>query len=215
MKDFAKRYYDLLVGEYKGINLTRITDYEEFYSKQILDSIAPYEQSDFFKESISKSEVYVDIGFGGGFPLLPLAFLNPEKKFVGVETRGKKARVVQEIADKLGLKNVKTIHERIENIIIDKKACCSLKAVGKVNDFLTKFKSDQTIQVFFYKGPNFYELEKDQIIECKKDWMTIFESEIVVPNTDKRYLVGYENKKVPCGTYEKKTNNLVKLSDLL
>ena len=79
-------------------------------------------------------------------------------------------KVVSEIANKLALNNVNLIHERIENIFIDIPAICTFKAVGKVHDFLCKINTDQKLQVFFYKGPNFYTLEQEQINLSKKDW---------------------------------------------
>lgn len=213
--DFAKNYYDLLVGEYSGINLTRITNYDEFLLKQISDSLEAYNQSEVFKNSLAQNNIHVDIGFGGGFPLLPLANHLPEKKFVGIETRGKKVKVVSEIANKLRVNNVCLVHERIENILIDLPASLSLKAVGKVNDFLSKIFASQKVQVFFYKGPNFYELESEQIKMAEVNWKMIEEREINLQGVEKRYLIGFENKEVLRGTENKQVKNLVKLSELL
>lgn len=213
LKSFAQKYYELLTGEYKGINLTRIIDFEEFYNKQILDSIEPLVQSPSFEKKIKKAGTYIDIGFGGGFPILPLAFCMPDIKFVGIETRGKKVRVVSEIAEKLGLKNVVLHHERIENVFIDVDAVCSLKAVGKVDDFLFRINCPHRTTVFFYKGPNYYELEKDSIIKAKQQWDVVEETEINIPNTEKRYLIGFEPKNVPCGT--KKGKQLVNVSGIV
>ena len=139
MINFTKLYYDLLTNEYKGINLTRITDYKEFQLKQIEDSIEPIKQSNVFKDSLFENKIMLDIGFGGGFPILPIAYLHPDIKFLGIDTRSKKAKVVQEISGKLGLKNVNLHHLRLENLLIDRNITCTLKAVGKVNDFLNKF----------------------------------------------------------------------------
>jgi 16S rRNA (guanine527-N7)-methyltransferase len=215
MKKFSKEYYDLLVDDYKGINLTRITDYKEFYNKQIIDSVKPLKESKSFQNSLMNTKVLLDVGFGGGFPVLPIAHLHPDVKCLGVDTRGKKVKVVSEIAEKLGLNNVKLIHSRIEHVFIDMPLTCTFKAVGKVADFLNKINTNQKLQVYFYKGPNFYTLEKDQIDECKKHWNIIEEVEIEVDGVDKRYLIGFENKKVPHRTDTKSGNNLVKLSDLI
>ena len=62
---------------------------------------------------IESKGVFIDVGFGGGFPLLPLAKYLPHIQFYGVETRNKKVRVVSEIAAKLGLNNIKFLHSRI------------------------------------------------------------------------------------------------------
>jgi 16S rRNA (guanine527-N7)-methyltransferase len=215
MKKFAQQYFDLLVGEYKGINLTRINTFDEFYNKQIVDSVKPMEVSSSFSENLSSCRTLIDVGFGGGFPILPLAYTNSTYKFIGIETRGKKVKVVGEISAKLGLKNTSFVHSRIENVFIDFPAIVSFKAVGKVHDFLSCINTNQKIQVYFYKGPNFYELEKEQLDLVRKDWNIIEEVEIEVEGTEKRYLIGFENKKVPCGTNTKSSKNLVKLSHLL
>ena len=210
MQEFSKEYFRLLNDDYKSINLTRINDYEEFKNKQIDDSIAPYEQSSIFREGLLETGLMIDVGFGGGFPILPMAKLNPKNKFIGIETRGKKVKVVGEIAAKLSLKNVKLYHSRIENILIDKECICTFKAVGKVNDFLSKINTIKTIQVYFYKGPGFYELEKEQFEKAKESWKVIEEKVLRVEGVEKRYLIGFENINTTISP-----NNLVKLSDIL
>jgi 16S rRNA (guanine527-N7)-methyltransferase len=212
MKEFADKYYDLLTGEYAGINLTRIVDKKDFYNKQIIDSIAIYEQSESFKTALDKVKLLIDIGFGGGFPIVPLAEKLKDYHFVGIETRNKKVKVVGEISEKLNQRNTHFYHSRIENILIDEDCVCTLKAVGKVGDFLSKIKTSKKIKVFFYKGPNFYDLEKESLKGALRDWNLIEEKEIEVPGTDKRLIVGFENKNVPHGTIS--DNKLVKLSSI-
>ena len=213
MREFADRYFNLLNNEYAGINLTRINDPDEFWSKQIEDSIAPFEQIDTFKQSLLGHKLHLDIGFGGGFPLLPLAFLNPDFEFHGFEARGKKAKVVQEISEHLGLNNVNCHHLRIENLLIDVPCSISFKAVGKVYDFLSLINTTNKVNVFFYKGPSFDTTELDQFEKAKNDWSVLNKSELDVQGTEKRYIIGFENKKVPHGTLKNK--NLVKLSSLI
>lgn len=212
MMEFAKKYYDLLNGEYSGINLTRINEFDDFYNKQILDSILPIEQSNHFKSQLTKNELLVDVGFGGGFPILPLAYMLPNKNFVGIETRGKKVKVVSDIAQKLELKNVNLYHSRIENIFIDVNCTVTFKAVGKVYDFLSKINAGSELVVYFYKGPGFYEIEKDQLEMSRQDWEIVCEEDLIIPGTDKRVLIGFKNKKVLRGTNLSK--QLVKLSDI-
>jgi 16S rRNA (guanine527-N7)-methyltransferase len=93
------------------INVISRKDTENFYERHVLHSlgIAKIIQ---FKDG---SEI-LDIGTGGGFPGIPLAILFPECKFTLVDSIGKKIKVVNEIANELGLKNVIGIHERAENI---------------------------------------------------------------------------------------------------
>ncbi len=207
MKEFSKKYLELLKTDYAGINLTRILDDQEFYDKQIIDSVLPAEKSAVFAKAIKDADVCVDIGFGGGFPLLPLAFTFPNKKFIGFEARGKKAKVVLEIAHKLGLNNVRPMHMRFEEIEFDVKTCVTFKAVSTIPELLSGFTASKEINVFFYKGPSVFELE--DLGSIGPGWTQIENLPIAVPSVEGRTLIGYKN--VPRGTNKK----LVKLSSFL
>lgn len=210
MKEFSEKYLNLLTGEFSGINLTRIEGPEEFYNKQILDSVLPEVHSEVFKKALEKTGLLVDIGFGGGFPVLPLAFKNPDKKFYGFDARAKKVQIVSKIAASLNLKNVKLLHQRFEEVIFDKDAVVTFKAVGKVSDLLPLLKTNRTLYVFFYKGPNFYELE--DIEKLLDTWELIEEVSYEVEGTEGRVLLGFKNLNVLRGT---KTGQNIKLSELL
>jgi len=58
----------------------------------------------------------LDIGTGGGFPGIPLAILFPEVNFYLVDSIGKKIKVVQAVANALGLQNVRAEHQRAEKV---------------------------------------------------------------------------------------------------
>ena len=57
----------------------------------------------------------LDVGTGGGFPGIPLAILFPECRFMLVDSIGKKIRVAEDIAQRIGLTNVECIQERVED----------------------------------------------------------------------------------------------------
>ena len=212
MKEFSKKYLDLLTGEFAGINLTRIESPEDFYNKQILDSVMPMTESKVFRNCLENTKLVVDVGFGGGFPILPLAFKNPDVKFIGMEARAKKAQVVQSIAKTLGLTNATLKHQRLDFVDFDVDTVITFKAVGKVQDFLPMIRTEKTVYVFFYKGPNFYELEDiEELLE--KDWELIEEKSYDVPGTEGRVLLGFKNRKVLRGTFV--TEKIIKFSSLL
>lgn len=211
MLDFSIRYLHVLKTKLAGLNLTNILDPDEFYHKQILDSINPYLQSNLFQSEVEKTKLVVDVGFGGGFPILPLAKLLPDVQFVGVESRRKKAEAVTLIADELGIKNVKLVHSRLEDFLFDRPCTITFKAVGTVQDYLPIIHHTHSTSVFFYKGPNFLELEGPHLKKIEKDWKLMENQEIDVPGTQQRFLVSFISLNVPRGT----AKTLVKLSDFL
>ena len=58
----------------------------------------------------------LDVGTGGGFPGIPLAIMFPSAQFHLVDSIGKKIKVVQAVADALGLRNVQAEQCRAESL---------------------------------------------------------------------------------------------------
>jgi len=56
----------------------------------------------------------LDVGTGGGLPGLTLAICYPQAKFLLVDSIGKKIRAVEDMANRLGLKNVEARQARAE-----------------------------------------------------------------------------------------------------
>jgi 16S rRNA (guanine527-N7)-methyltransferase len=93
-------------------NLTAITKREDMVTHHLLDSLAI--QGDLHGSTIA------DVGTGAGFPGLPLAVLNPERRFTLIDSAGKKIRFVSHAAHALGLTNVEGVHSRAEAMHPDK-----------------------------------------------------------------------------------------------
>ena len=60
--EFSKKYLEIINNDLKGLNLTRITNLEDFHEKQYLDSIMPFNLS---KTLDLNETIHLDIGFGG------------------------------------------------------------------------------------------------------------------------------------------------------
>lgn len=93
------------------INVVSRKDIDELYTRHVLHSLAIAKIQPFLPGAS-----ILDVGTGGGFPGIPLAILHPETSFYLIDVIGKKIKVVQAIADALGLKNVKAEQVRAENV---------------------------------------------------------------------------------------------------
>lgn len=221
MRDFAKRYLEVLEGPLKGINLTRILNEEDFYIKQIFDSVHPLEISAIFKNALESCSIVIDVGFGGGFPMVPLASLIKEKNFIGIESKNKKAEAVKVICSELGIKNVAPMHGRIETFLIDEEAVVIFKAVGKIKDCFDLLNFEKKSKVFFYKGPGLY--DQEDLNNLGPGVSKIEELSFELPDGSQRILIGYDVSPVPRGTIRGKVQksssknikkNLVRISTL-
>src|SRR5688572_31888388 len=89
------------------VNLTAIRDPAEAVDKHLLDSLAV--------RPLLKGLAVADVGSGAGFPGLPPAIADPDRRFTLVESTGKKAGFLRHIAARLDLPNVEVLPLRAES----------------------------------------------------------------------------------------------------
>lgn len=106
-----EQYMDGVLEWNEKVNLTAITDRDEFVQKHLIDSLLCAETLAF-----TESSSICDVGTGGGFPGVPLAVCYPEKDFVLMDSLGKRVRIVQQLCDDLGIGNVTAVHGRAEDL---------------------------------------------------------------------------------------------------
>ncbi|CAI8265312.1 MAG: Ribosomal RNA small subunit methyltransferase G [Flavobacteriia bacterium] len=95
-------YKELLALWNERINLISRKDVERLELHHILHSLSI---ARFIRFAPGTS--VLDVGTGGGLPGIPLAILHPEVNFLLIDRVGKKVRAVQEMADQIGLNNVR------------------------------------------------------------------------------------------------------------
>ena len=105
----SRQLREIIVETNRTMNLTRITEPEEFAVKHVADSIAIAREFPFLTSEYTK---IADIGCGAGFPSLVLALAFPNLRLTAIDSTGKKAAFVERAAKELGLKNVRVIHGR-------------------------------------------------------------------------------------------------------
>ena len=91
------------------INLTRLTDRNDFDLKHAADSLIIFH---FFPELLTERLKIADIGCGAGFPSLILALAAPQLEITAIDSTGKKINFVTQAAAHLGLSNLYTVHGR-------------------------------------------------------------------------------------------------------
>ena len=97
------------------VNLTTITDPDEFAIKHFVDSIICAN----YPEYINAAKI-IDVGTGAGFPGIPLSIISPEKEFILMDSLNKRLKIIEELCQRADIKNVVTLHARAEELAKNK-----------------------------------------------------------------------------------------------
>jgi 16S rRNA (guanine527-N7)-methyltransferase len=109
-------YHDLLLEWNKRVNLISRRDEANIWPNHILHSL-----SLLFMFDIPGNVIAADIGSGGGLPGIPLSVALPGLQLTLVESIRKKCLALEDMASRLGLRNVEIINSRIEEVALQEK----------------------------------------------------------------------------------------------
>ena len=104
--------YTAVVTANHNLNLTRITEPEEFWEKHLWDSLRGVGDLITSPDPLQ----VIDIGTGAGFPGLPLAIARTDWQVTLVDSTAKKVGFIQSIAPELRLNNTHPLVSRIEEL---------------------------------------------------------------------------------------------------
>lgn len=153
--DFNK-YKNIFLEENTKLNLISKNDEKVLFEKHIYDSLAIRL---FFEKYKIECANLLDIGCGGGFPCVPIAIEFPQINIVGIDSIKKKINAIESMKEKLGLNNLSTICDRVENIknqkfdIITSRAVANLAKISdyalpllKKDGFFVAYKSKKALE---------------------------------------------------------------------
>ncbi|MGK7891569.1 MAG: 16S rRNA (guanine(527)-N(7))-methyltransferase RsmG [Leptolyngbyaceae cyanobacterium] len=129
-QQFQQLYHQICVGN-QSLNLTRITQPDEFWEKHLWDSLsgihflltenqmdsAAKQDDPSTDHSVdSQIERVLDLGTGAGFPGLPVAIARPHWQLTLLDSTRKKIAFIDSILSQLDLGNVRTFTHRAETL---------------------------------------------------------------------------------------------------
>lgn len=130
------------------INVISRKDMDNFYEHHVLHSLALALP---MKGMVVPGDRILDLGTGGGFPGIPLAIFFEQCDFLLCDSVGKKTKVASQVAEALGLQNVRVVNDRAENLP-DSFDYVVSRAVTSLDKMLPWIKGRYDKGVLYLKG---------------------------------------------------------------
>jgi 16S rRNA (guanine527-N7)-methyltransferase len=126
--------YLALIGKWNRVyNLTAVRDPAEMLTQHLLDSLAVVPP--LARHAAGRPLRVMDVGSGAGLPGVVLAIALPALQLTCVDTVGKKASFIRQVAGELGLSHLRAEHARVE--ALDSPPCdvITSRAFASLHDF--------------------------------------------------------------------------------
>ena len=115
--DKLYRYYTMVIEKNKVMNLTAITEEDEFALKHIIDSLSLVKIIELdAAKTCGKGLSLIDVGTGAGFPGMVLKIVYPNLKITLFDSLKKRLNFLDEVTAELHLEDICTLHGRAEDI---------------------------------------------------------------------------------------------------
>ncbi|HET7793839.1 MAG TPA: 16S rRNA (guanine(527)-N(7))-methyltransferase RsmG [Rhizobacter sp.] len=175
--DTLLAYQAMLTKWNQVYNLTAVRKPAEMLTHHLLDSLSvlpPLQQ-----HLAGRSARVLDVGSGGGLPGVILAIMLPDLDVTCVDTVGKKASFIRQVAGELKLRNLGAAHARVEDLRLKPFDVITSRAFASLADFthLTRHLLAENGVWMAMKGKN----PADEIAALPAEWDVFHVEQLVVP----------------------------------
>jgi len=169
-----QEYCELLREWNAKINLVSRKDTDRLETKHLAHCLTITQ----FLRLMPKARL-LDVGTGGGLPGIPLAICYPQAHFTLIDSIGKKVMVVEDMIQKLGLKNIEVRRGRVEELprkrrydfVIGRAVTALPTFFGWVSNKISKgSKHSPSNGILYLKGGDYTEELKTSGLHPAKIW---------------------------------------------
>jgi 16S rRNA (guanine527-N7)-methyltransferase len=179
-------YLAMLERWNKAYNLTAIREPLEMINLHLLDSLSVHHH-------LNDARDIIDVGTGPGLPGIPLAIMNPGKKFTLLDSNGKKTRFLFQVINDLTLGNATEVNQIVElyrpNQVFDTIVTRAFSSIPEMLENCSHLASDQSCFMAM-KGKN----PESELSLVKKGYMVSDLCRLEVPGVEgERHLIKIKN----------------------
>jgi 16S rRNA (guanine527-N7)-methyltransferase len=184
--DALRQLYEALLDANRAANLTRITNEADYWNLHVADSLSV---GLVVPELLRDPLAAVDVGCGAGFPMLPLAWANPNLRITGIESGHKKAAFVRRQIGALDLGGASVVAGRAREVArlpahAGRYDVVLARAVGPAAKLIREcrglLRPTGGARMVFYKTPAGIEAERGLAArEAAKFRLALYESQVI------------------------------------
>jgi len=175
--DALLAYQAMLIKWNQVYNLTAVRQPADMLTHHLLDSLAVLPPLQ--RHLAGRPGRLLDVGSGGGLPGVVLAIMLPELEVTCVDTVGKKASFIRQVAGDLKLRNLSASHARVEDLRLAPFDVITSRAFASLEDFtrLTRHLLSAEGVWMAMKG----KLPSDEMAALPSEWNVFHVEQLAVP----------------------------------
>ena len=127
--DQARSFAQTLAGDSDELGLLGPRELDKLWSRHILNSAV-------VAELVHPGDKVADVGSGAGLPGIPMAIARPDADFVLIEPMERRSSWMLEVVQDLGLKNVRVLRSRAEDVTEQDFDIVTARAVAALDKLL-------------------------------------------------------------------------------